>query len=170
MLFSMAGYRFVYSIMDNRAAEKLNARLDAGDYTEASLIELRVPLNMPYQNRLSEFERQYGEITIDGILYTYVKMKIDNDVVVLKCIPNFYRQQIKNAVNNLAKSNSSQDMEHNGKKHKTSNNKNSNNDYDDKNQYCFLTDHSLFIELDFRECSTFVQEVLIPPPHQPPRC
>ncbi len=170
MLFSMVGYRFAFSILDNRATEKLDARLDAGDYTEASLIELRVPLNMPYQNRLTEFERQYGEITVDGVLYTYVKMKIDQDMLVLKCIPNTDGQQIKNAENVLTKSNSSQDMEHTGKKHKTSNNQNFSNDYDDKNQSFLLTNHSIVIELQFPEFSASVSDVLIKTPLQPPRC
>jgi hypothetical protein len=170
MLFSMAGYRFAFSILDNRATVKLDARLDAGDYTEASLIELRVPLNMPYQNRFTEFERQYGEITVDGVLYTYVKMRIDKDVLVLKCIANSAGQQIKNTVNNLAKSNSSQDMEPNGKKHKTSNNQNFSNDYDDKNQSFLLTNHSILIELQFPEFSASVSDVQIKTPLQPPRC
>lgn len=170
MLFNMVGYRFVFSIMDYRATEKLDARLDAGDYTEANLIELRVPLNMPYQNRQTEFERHRGEITVDGVLYTYVKMKIDEDVLVLKCIPNTDRQQIKNTVNNLAKCNSNQDMEQNGKKHKTSNNQNFGNDYDDKNQICLITHHSILIELQFPEFSTSVQNALIKTPFQPPRC
>ncbi len=170
MLFNMAGYRFVFSIMDYRATEKLDARLDAGDYTEASLIELRVPLNMPYQNRQTAFERHQGEITVDGVLYTYVKMKIDEDILVLKCIPNTAGQQIKNTVNNLAKSNSNQDMEHNGKKHKTSNSQNFSNDYDDKNQSWLITHHSILIELQFPEFSIAVQDALLKTPLQPPRC
>jgi hypothetical protein len=166
----MAGYRFVFSILDNRATEKLDIRLDAGEYNEASLIELRVPLNMPYQNRLTEFERHYGEITVDGVLYTYVKMKVDQDMLVLKCIPNTDRQQIKNAENTLAKSNSSQDMEQNSKKHKTANIQHFGNDYDDKNQSCFLTNHSILIEVHFPEFLSPVQEALLETPLQPPRC
>ncbi len=170
MLFNMAGYRFVFSILDDRATEKLDARLDAGEYADASLIELRVPLNMPYQNRMTAFERHYGEITVDGVLYTYVKKKVEQDMLVLKCIPNTDGQQIKNTVNYLAKSNSNQDMEHHGKKNKSSNNQNFNNDYDDKNQSYLITHHSILIESQFPEFSTPVQEALLKMPLQPPRC
>ena len=124
MLFNMIGYRFVFTMLDNVASHKQDAKIDAGNYNEANLVEISIPLNMPYQDRVTEFERQYGEITVDGIVYTYVKMKIDHSLLILKCIPDVNRQQIKNSENNLAKANSSQDMNNSGKKHPVSFSKN----------------------------------------------
>jgi hypothetical protein len=134
MLFNMVGYRFVFSVLDNIASQKQDAKIDAGDYNEANLIEIKVPLNMPYQQRFTEFERHYGQITVNGLVYTYVKMKVDDNMLILKCLPDFSRQQIKNSENSLAKSNSSQDMEHSGKTHNTSFSKNVISDYDNTNQ------------------------------------
>ena len=170
MLFNMVGYRFVFTMLDNIASEKQDARIDAGDYNEANLIEIKVPLNMPYQQRFTEFERHYGEITVDGVVYTYVKMKVDDNMLILKCMPDLSRQQIKKAENNLAKANSSQDMENNGKKHNTSFGKNLISDYDHTNQLFDLSKNTPVIKINYFDFATPVIATSIIPPHQPPRC
>lgn len=170
MLFNIVGYRCVFTLLDNMASVKQDARIDAGDYNEANLVEITVPLNMPYQYRVTEFERHYGEITLDGVVYTFVKMKVDNNVLILKCIPDLNRQQIKNSENSLARSNSSQNMENNGKKHYTSFGKNLISDYDDKNHFFNLLKNTTVIELNYPEYTTPVLKVSITPPYQPPCC
>lgn len=170
LVFNTVGYRFVFTILDNAAAEKQDARIDAGNYDEASLIEVRVPLNMPYQERVTEFERHYGEITVNGIVYTYVKMKVDNNELILKCIPDVNRQQIKNSENNLAKANSSQDMENNGKKQHNSFSKNVISDYDNKDQAYDLQANRTVVLVSYPEFTTSVVTASIAPPPQPPRC
>ena len=170
MLFNMVGYRFVFTMLDNVASQKQNAKLDAGDYDEANLIEITVPLNMPYQSRITEFERHYGEITVDGVVYTYVKMRVDNNQLILQCIPDVNRQQIKNSENNLAKANSSQDMENTGKKHSSSISKNVISDYDNKNHTYNLAANKSLVLLSYPDFTTAVLKASIAPPHQPPRC
>lgn len=170
LLFNTVGYRFVFTMLDNVAAKKQDARIDAGNYDEASLIEIRVPLNMPYQERVTEFERHYGEITVDGSVYTYVKMKVDNNELILKCIPDVNRQQIKNSENNLAKANSSQDMENNGKKHHNSFSKNVISDFDNKDQAYNLQVNKPVVLLSYPDFATSILKASIAPPHQPPRC
>ena len=58
---------------------------------------------MPYQNDQAEFERHYGEMEVDGKYYTYVKRKIENGFLVLKCIPNNSKEEIKAAGNDYFK-------------------------------------------------------------------
>jgi hypothetical protein len=166
----MVGYRFVFSIMDNIATEKLDAKLDAGEYAEEKLVEIRIPLNMPYQDRITEFERHYGEITIEGKAYTYVKMRIDKDMLVLKCIANSGKEQLKNTTNNLAKANSSQDMENNEKKHNTSISKNVISDYDNKNQLYDLSQIIPVAKINHTGFTSPVLKASITPVYQPPRC
>ena len=81
----------------------LKLRLDNNQYDESQLIEVRVPLNIPYQNDQADFERHYGEMEIDGKYYTYVKRKIENGYLVLKCIPNNSKEKIKAAGNDYFK-------------------------------------------------------------------
>jgi hypothetical protein len=157
-------------MLDTIASAKQDARIDAGNYNEANLIEIKVPLNMPYQQRFTEFERHYGQITLNGVVYTYVKMKVDDNMLILKCLPDFNRQQIKNSENSLAKANSSQDMENNGKKHNTSFSKNLISDYDNTNQLYNLLQNKLVVKIKHTDFKSPVLKASIATPHQPPRC
>lgn len=124
---------------------------------------------MPYQQRFTEFERHYGQITVDGVVYTYVKMKVDDNMLILKCLPDFNRQQIKNSENNLAKANSSQDMENSGKKHNSAA-KFFSADYDDTNHSWVLDMQQSFSKAYLSNPSTALQDAFLSIPHQPPRC
>jgi len=83
--------------MQQRADNKLEARLDVNDYNEASLIELKVPLDLPYQTDWTEFERYDGEVTVDGQHYKYVKRKVQDGMLLVKCIPNQTKHHIESA-------------------------------------------------------------------------
>ena len=91
------GYRFVADYMQQRSDKQLEAHLDKNNYKESELIELKVPIHLPYQTTWAEFERYDGEVELNGILYKYVKRKVVNDTLVLLCIrtckcvmPNFF--------------------------------------------------------------------------------
>lgn len=134
LAFNWVGYKFVLDIMVKGAEKELNTRLDANDYNEGDLIEFRVDLNLPYQRNDSEFERCSGEIKIGDRYYSYVKRKIENGQLVLKCIPNHSKQQISNAGNNYFKGVNDIDQQHqSGKKQDTpSFQKNISGDYDNR--------------------------------------
>lgn len=101
--FNWYGYRFVTNILTENADQRLEAQLDKDEYDESQLVEVRVPLKMPYQNNQSAFERHYGEMEAGGKYYTYVKRKIENGVLVLLCIPNNAKEKIKEAGNDYFK-------------------------------------------------------------------
>ena len=115
LLFNWYGYRFVTNYMQQKADTQLEARLDVNDYDESQLIEIRVELNIPYQYSWSNFERHSGEIELNGQIYAYVKRKVEDGYLVLKCIPNTIKQDIKNADNILFTVNNGLDQERNGK-------------------------------------------------------
>jgi hypothetical protein len=96
-LFNWFGYRLLSDYLQHRADTQLEAQFDQQQYNEASLLEIRVPLNMPYQSISSDFERYDGEIAFNGIHYKYVKRKVENGELVLLCLPNNNRMQIQNA-------------------------------------------------------------------------
>lgn len=114
LLFNLCGYRMVIDLMQQKADTKLEARLDNSEYDESQLIEIRVAMNLPYQQRYTEFERHYGEIEIDGKSYTYVKRKIEGDMLILKCIANQSKEELQVIKNDMAKANSNADMDHSG--------------------------------------------------------
>ncbi len=97
LLFNWCGYRFVTSLMALRAGQDLEARIDAGYYDDADLLEIRIDLQVPYQLNQTDFERHYGEVEVDGRFYTYVKRKIENGQLVLLCLPNEKKTEVQAA-------------------------------------------------------------------------
>jgi hypothetical protein len=104
-LFNLIGYQFLIAALQQKVDIALETLIDNNEYDETQLTEMRVSLNMPYQQRYTEFERHYGEINIDGKIYTYVKRKIEGDVLILKCIPNTSKTLLQEAGNNYTASN-----------------------------------------------------------------
>ncbi len=90
-------------VMTKNADQQLELQLDNNEYDESQLMEVKIALNIPYQKEQSEFERHYGEIKVDGKSYTYVKRKIENGYLVLKCISNNAKEKIKAAGNDYFK-------------------------------------------------------------------
>lgn len=169
LAFNLCGYRFVLSILQQKADKHLESRIDNNEYDESQLVEMRVPLDLPYQSRFTDFERHYGEIVIDGKAYTYVKRKMEGDVLVLKCIANESRQQLRKTADNLAKSNSGQDQENNGKKQNTAV-KSFTGDFDDKNSFCDYNAALIQSRIQSTGYIAALSDALILTPHQPPQC
>lgn len=87
----------MFDEMESHASFQLVERLDNKEYTDEELIEMKVPLPMPYQTNWSSFERFDGEIEIQGVHYNYVKRKVVNDTLILMCIPNHGKMKLNSA-------------------------------------------------------------------------
>jgi hypothetical protein len=96
-VFNMGAYRFVFSHMEERSSVRLIQKLDRDEYSNSQLVEMRVPLQLPYLTNSNEFERYNGEIEIQGVHYNYVKRKIWNDTLIVLCIPNTGKMQLNSA-------------------------------------------------------------------------
>jgi hypothetical protein len=169
LFFNWYGYRLVISAMQDHADQKLESRIDNYDYDESQLIEIRVAMNMPYQERFTDFERHYGEVTIDGKIFRYVKRKIEGDILILKCIPNQSKQQLIKTADDFARSNGGQDQDNPGKKQTNSFAKIFSGDYDDKNLFCSFPGNDLAGKIFMLNFSSALKDILIKTPHQPPR-
>lgn len=156
--------------MQDKADRRLESQLDNSDYDESQLMEIRITMNMPYQQRYTEFERHYGEVDIDGKTYTYVKRKVEGDVVVLKCIANKSKQQLKNIDTDLTKANNGIDTDHPGKQNQSSFAKNFWSEYDGEH----LTSFQRQIVLSTPNYPTgyifTIPATSLNTPHQPPEC
>ena len=73
------------------------AKLDANQYNEAHLIEIKIPLKLPYTTEWKNFERYDGEIKVNGLYYKYVKRKVIVDSLVLLCLPNPTKLRLESA-------------------------------------------------------------------------
>lgn len=166
----MAGYRLLISVLSEKAVQEQEVTIDNNNFDEESLIELRIPMSLPYQNRQTGFERYYGEIKLDGKIYTYVKMKIDGDQVVLKCLPNKEKQYLVTASGNMASANSSHNMDQTGKKHSFSAVKTIGADYENRNQFFVLCHGLITNNSTYFNYYSALPEISIMIPHQPPKC
>ncbi|MFI5133923.1 MAG: hypothetical protein ACHQEB_06280 [Chitinophagales bacterium] len=145
--------------------------IDKNEYDESQLIEIRVALNMPYQERFTDFERLYGEIEIDGKSYTYVKRKIDGDVVVFKCIANQSKQELKAIKNEWTKTSAGIETDHPGKQEQQSSfAKNFWSEYNGQNDLNGLNEHTFLNKAGLSRYLFHIPEVSTNTPHQPPEC
>jgi hypothetical protein len=170
LLFNWYGYRFVINYLQKKADNRLEARLDVNDYDESQLIEIRVELNIPYQYSWSNFERHSGEIELNGKIYAYVKRKVEDGFLVLKCIPNTVKQNIKNADNILFTTNNGLDQENNGKNTSPLNTifKTLLSDYEDNQQHYNLSFLQTFHKNGVNSDDSFFKNISLPVTEQPP--
>jgi len=98
-VFNTFGYRLLFDYVLNIADIKLEAKLDKGEYRDADLMEVKIPLSMPYTTSWQNFERVDGEINLQGNNYKYVKRKIINDTMILMCIRHDAKTQIQQKAN-----------------------------------------------------------------------
>ena len=96
-VFNMGGYRIVFDQLEKNVSVELVQQLDKEEYRDDQLIEMKVPLPMPYQTNWADFERYNGEIEISGVHYNYVKRKVYNDTLILLCIPNQGKMKLNSA-------------------------------------------------------------------------
>lgn len=172
LLFNWCGYRWVINIVQQQADTRLEASLDRNEYDESQLIEIKVPVNMPYQTNWAGFERFDGEIEVNGIHYKYVKRKVQDGQLILKCIPNQAKQQLESAKDNIFKATNDLQQDNTAKKSGTpapSPVKNVLSDYDNHQQLCI---GALSADASTRSYNMYqpqlVTQLLHSTPEQPP--
>jgi len=157
--------------MEKDADKQLELQIDNNQYDESQLIEIRVAINMPYQVNQMEFERHYGEMQIDGQYYTYVKRKIENGFLVLKCIPNHSKQQIKSVGNDFFKMANGLDQDQPGKKQDNNSSiaKNFWSEYDDQNERFDLNPLIDSYNKNFLDYASSLFDIKRSAPEHPPK-
>lgn len=114
--FNLVGYKVLLQYWENEANTKLEAKLDKQEYDEKELVEMKIPLTVPYGSSSKDFERYSGEIDIEGVHYKYVQRKVYNDSLVLLCIPNKEKTQIATAREEFSRMINELQKDNNGKK------------------------------------------------------
>ena len=87
-LFNLAGYNFLFHYYIQQSDKLISQRADIDDFSTASLIEVKVKLNLPYITDWSDYQRYDGQVEVNGVHYNYVKRKISQDTLHLLCLPN----------------------------------------------------------------------------------
>jgi len=113
LLFNIIGYRAWFYYAERKSDAILEARLDKDQFEENDLITLTIPLYNPYQADDNSFARADGEITFEGKAYRFVKRKISEGNLILRCIPDNHKMLLKKAKSDYA--NSTNDLSNTGK-------------------------------------------------------
>ena len=107
-LFNLAGYGWLFDYLEAKSDSQLIQKLDLQQYREEELVEIKIPFQVPYNNDWPDYRREDGEIEIKGRYYSYVKIKISQDTIFLKCLPNteknnlvLARQAVSKKLNDL---------------------------------------------------------------------
>ena len=87
--------------MISHADSQLVQQLDESDYCDTDLIEVKIPLHLPYMQSQSEYERYDGSAEHDGVQYNYVKRRLSNDTLSILCIPNKEKTTLVKQTRNL---------------------------------------------------------------------
>ncbi|MDQ2864312.1 MAG: hypothetical protein M3R50_11825 [Bacteroidota bacterium] len=167
-LFNLFGYRLVVGYMQAKVSDQLEASLDKNLYNDSQLVELKVPIHLPYQTNWADYQRYDGEIEVKGIIYKYVKRKVADDTLYLMCIPNTKKMHLETAKNDYFKLSNDLAQNNNSKKSgdsKTISFKSLQGEYD---QYSFQL-NTIF---GINNCGTFWplrnSEQLLSAPHLSP--
>lgn len=102
-LFNLGGYRVAFNFASRQADEQLQSKLDNNGYNENELVVLKMPMSVPYYSGTGGFEYTQGEVTLEGIIYRYVKKRVVNDTLEMYCIPHENKMELMNARDQFAK-------------------------------------------------------------------
>ncbi|MEO6315832.1 MAG: hypothetical protein ABIU63_02205 [Chitinophagaceae bacterium] len=94
-LFNTGGYSLAFRYFMQRSEEQLVQQLDQHQYNESELLEVSIPLHLPYSRNSDEFERVDGSIEENGTHYSYVKRRVFNDTLYIMVIPNRQKTQLE---------------------------------------------------------------------------
>lgn len=119
--FNWFGYRLYYDYLQHQTNQNLEVSFDNNSYDESQLMELKIPVHLPYQTSWASYERYDGEINLNGTSYKYVKRKLSNDTLYLMCIPNTKNMRLETAKNDFFKN--SNDLAQNDNSKKSDNSK-----------------------------------------------
>lgn len=96
IIFNAAGYRFVLKQMEVAASSRVEERIDNRSYREDELVEVAIPLQMPYYTDRGS-EEAYGEMIYKGQLLRFVKRSIRDNVLYLLCLPDKEKTRLQAA-------------------------------------------------------------------------
>lgn len=103
LLFNSLGYRVLTHYLQQQADSRTQAMIDAGEFRPSNLIELSVPLDLPYTTTWTGWEHFEGDIEIDGIHYRYVERKLEEGRMYVRCLPNTEKTQVLTARDEFSK-------------------------------------------------------------------
>ncbi|MBC7650676.1 MAG: hypothetical protein H7101_02885 [Deinococcales bacterium] len=153
-----------------KADTNLQIALDNKTYNQDDLFLVKIPINLPYQNNWTSFERVDGEVNFEGETYRFVQRKVENDTMYLQCIRHAEKTNIQQKANDFF--GKPTDIASNNASKKTSPNQQTALKYfvedfvSNDNQWqplSFINTISYFSNPNTSNCSSHLQQLIRPP-------
>jgi len=97
LAFNWLGYEMVVGILIERNRLTAQRTIDQRGFDEGQLIEIQVPLPIPYGTDWPAFEAVEGVVTYQGAVYNFVERKYEKGRMVYRCLPNRRGTELQNA-------------------------------------------------------------------------
>lgn len=94
--FNLGGYYLLFKALQVNAHSQLVQKLNNDEYSESQLIELRIPIHLPYPSFFdnTEYKRVDGKIKHKGNIYKLVKQKLERDMLIVLVINDNVEKQL----------------------------------------------------------------------------
>jgi hypothetical protein len=102
-LFNVGGYYIVFWGLRQQSDLTLTQRLDEERYSKEEVIELKIPVALPYPIQTQEFERINGRFEHNGEFYKLVKQKLENDTLYVVCFKDHHEKKLVKTMTDYVK-------------------------------------------------------------------
>lgn len=96
LLFNMGGYMLLFQYFIKQSDDFANEQISKGLYKPSELVEIKIPVRLPYVQEQREYQNIAGHIELSGTSYNYVAMKMTRDTMYVKCVPNYEKTRLVN--------------------------------------------------------------------------
>ncbi|MXV53187.1 hypothetical protein GS399_19650 [Pedobacter sp. HMF7647] len=94
-LFNIIGYKIFFYYLKVEADKSMEVAIEKITNQDKRLIQIKIPIGLPYQTNWKNFERVDGEVSFKGKTYRYVKQRVYNDTLILLCIDYHEKSKIE---------------------------------------------------------------------------
>jgi len=104
ILLNTVGYYEVLVIIDRHEHDRAVKKITENEETIAGNLLLKLPLSSPYGQQDTEYQRVYGEVTVAGQVYHFVKQKVYHDTLYVVCVTDAHTTKVKDVIADYSKS------------------------------------------------------------------
>ena len=103
LMMNILGYYGVFMGLSFRNDASMQTMLDLGEVNTSELIELKVPISVPYVSGSDNYERVDGKFEHLGQVYRLVKQKYFSDTLYILCVKDAQATRINDALSDYVK-------------------------------------------------------------------
>ena len=99
-LFNIGGYYVVFWGLRFHTDQKLSDRIEANLYQDDEVVELKIPVTLPYPIQEQDFQPVDGRFEHQGEHFKLIKHKFENDTLYVVCIRDLETRRLVSTIEN----------------------------------------------------------------------